>query len=258
MSSTNIYNRRFGWIRDYPDPRDYRYQAPKAILEALPPRVDLRETYFMPPIFDQGNLGSCTANAVASTFEFTRVRQKLADWTPSRLHNYWYARFLEGTTHYDAGAYLRDSVKVLNKWGIPQEEIWPYIIEKFTQKPPCSVKRAAEKNKAITYYRINQALNDMKACLADGYPFVFGFNVYPSFMTEIVARTGIVPMPAPGEQAIGGHAVVAIGYNDVTQRFLVRNSWSEYWGVKGYFTMPYAYVADNSEADDFWTIRLVK
>ena len=98
----------------------------------------------------------------------------------------------------------------------------------------------------------------MKGCLASGYPFVFGFTVYDSFDSEEVAKTGVVPMPSSGEQPLGGHAVLAVGYDDEQRRFIVRNSWGTEWGMQGYFTMPYVYLLDDGLADDFWTIRRVE
>jgi C1A family cysteine protease len=95
----------------------------------------------------------------------------------------------------------------------------------------------------------------MKGCLASGYPFVFGFTVYSSFEGAKVAQSGIVPMPGSAEKPIGGHAVLAVGYDDDTREFLVRNSWGPGWGIKGYFKMPYAYLTAPKLATDFWTIR---
>ena len=112
-------------------------------------------------------------------------------------------------------------------------------------------------HKALGYQSIDQNLADMKGCLASGYPFVFGFTVYPSFESEVVARTGIVPMPAAGETTIGGHAVLAVGYDDRKNMFIVRNSWSANWGIGGYCYMPYAYLLDDNLTSDFWTIRVV-
>jgi C1A family cysteine protease len=96
----------------------------------------------------------------------------------------------------------------------------------------------------------------MKGCLASGYPFVFGFSVYTEFESDTVATTGVLNMPSPKEKLLGGHAVIAVGYDDKTQRFIVRNSWGAKWGIKGYFTIPYAYLTDPNLAADFWTIRL--
>jgi C1A family cysteine protease len=107
------------------------------------------------------------------------------------------------------------------------------------------------------YQRLVPTLNQLKGCLASGYPFVFGFTVYDSFESPAVAKSSHAPMPAPGEAVIGGHAVMAVGFDDSKQWFIVRNSWGTTWGLKGYFTLPYAYVTDPHLADDFWTIRLV-
>jgi C1A family cysteine protease len=98
----------------------------------------------------------------------------------------------------------------------------------------------------------------MKGCLADGYPFVFGFTVYESFESEAVAKSGKLNMPAKNEQVVGGHAVMAVGYDDKTKRFLIRNSWGAGWGISGYFTMPYDYLLNENLSDDFWTIRVIE
>ena len=98
----------------------------------------------------------------------------------------------------------------------------------------------------------------MKACLTEGYPFVFGFSVYESFESEEVATRGIMPIPAKNEKLLGGHAVIAVGYDNSKQSFIIRNSWGTKWGIKGYFYMPYSYITDSNKSDDFWTIRLVE
>jgi C1A family cysteine protease len=110
----------------------------------------------------------------------------------------------------------------------------------------------------VQYARVAQDAGQMKACLAAGYPFVFGFTVYESFEGDAVANSGVLQMPGDSEAQVGGHAVMAVGYSDSTQRFLVRNSWGSGWGVGGYFTIPYAYLTDANLADDFWVIRVVK
>ena len=97
----------------------------------------------------------------------------------------------------------------------------------------------------------------MKGCLAAGYPFVFGFAVYESFESKEVAQSGVVPMPKPGERVLGGHAVMAVGYDDEQRNFIVRNSWGSGWGQDGYFLMPYHYLHDPNLASDFWTVRML-
>ncbi|HMK30896.1 MAG TPA: C1 family peptidase [Terriglobales bacterium] len=244
---------RFGWIPDLPDPRDLLYAAPPTVLAALPQNVDLRSQF--PGVYDQGQLGSCTANAIAGAFQFDQRKLNLKEFVPSRLFIYYNERKIEGTVDQDSGARIRDGIKTTVKTGVCPESDWPYIIQQFVGPPPPQTLVDAPKNRAISYHRVTQSLNQMKGCLAEGYPFVFGFTVYDSFESPQVAKTGQVPMPAPGENQIGGHAVVAVGYDDSQQRFIVRNSWGDAWGMKGYCTMPYAYLADSSYSSDFWTIR---
>ena len=129
---------------------------------------------------------------------------------------------------------------------------------RLARKPTPACYKAALKHTAVQYQRVPRNLAQMKGCLASGYPFVIGFTVYESFETDEVARTGVMPMPTPREHVIGGHAVMAVGYDDRLDRFRMRNSWGKDWGTKGYFTMPYAYLLDNNLSDDFWKITLVK
>jgi C1A family cysteine protease len=136
--------------------------------------------------------------------------------------------------------------------------MWPYNIAQFATKPSAQCYTAAASHKAIQYQRVARNLSQMKGCLASGYPWVLGFTVYDSFESAQVAKTGIVPMPGPTEKVLGGHCVVAVGYDDSQQAFIMRNSWGTGWGMKGYFTMPYAYLLDVNLSDDFWTIRLVQ
>jgi C1A family cysteine protease len=249
---------RYGWTPDLPDGRDQLFAATQPILAALPPRVDLRAKF--PKPYDQGQLGSCTANAIAGAVEFNQRKQKQKPtFTPSRLFIYYNERVMEGTVDSDAGAMIRDGIKSVVKQGAPPEKPWwPYDIAKFRDKPPKPVFDEAAKHQAVLYQRVACTLNQMKGCLAAGFPFVFGFSVYESFESQTVATTGVVNMPLPKEQLVGGHAVLAVGYDDSESRFLVRNSWSDKWGLKGYFTMPYTYLLDGNLADDFWTIRMVE
>ena len=248
--------KRYGWIPDLPDRRDRIFSAAPATLGALPARVDMRQQN--PPIYDQGQLGSCTAQAIAAVLEFDQAKQQLADvFTPSRLFIYYNERVIEGTVDDDSGAMLRDGIKSVAKQGGPHETLWPYRISRFRQKPDPGVYKDGARHEAILYQRLLPSIDQLKGCLADGYPFVFGFSVYESFETSAVAKTGEVPLPGRGESLLGGHAVVAVGYDDPARRFIVRNSWGPAWGMKGYFTMPYAYLLDGGLSDDFWTVKMV-
>ncbi len=239
----------YGWVPDIPDGRDYLYRSirPKFRLSAA---IDLRR--FCSDVEDQGNLGSCTAQALAGNLEFLDNRSDGVYTDVSRLFIYYNERVLMKTVASDSGAMLRDGIKTLRKKGACSEEAWPYRIERFAGKPPASCYREAQRHPIQSYYRI-RILSEMLACLAEGYPFVFGFAVYESFESKQVALSGLVPMPKKKERQIGGHAVMAVGYDQKSERFLVRNSWGNRWGMKGYFTMPFEYL--ESLADDFWTIR---
>lgn len=255
--------KRYGWIPDLPDARDHLYAAPPGVLTALPTRVDLRP-HCPATVYDQLDLGSCTGNAIAGAIQFDRLKQDLSDaqqLIPSRLFIYYNERVIEGTVPEDSGAQIRDGIKSVAAQGVCFESgpnAWPYIVKNFSEQPPPICYQAAEQNKVSQYSRLVQSLAQLKGCLAQGYPFVFGFTVYDSFESQDVAQTGMVPMPDLGrEQVLGGHAVLAVGYDDGEQRFIVRNSWGPGWGKGGCFFMPYAYLTDSHLADDFWTVRLV-
>lgn len=249
-----------GWIPDLPDQRDFTFDAKAELAKLvapLPKSADLRSK--CPPVYNQGQLGSCTANALAAAFDFDRHREGDQFMTPSRLFIYWNERDMEGTVHSDAGARIRDGVKVLRKIGTPPETDWPYDIAEFTKRPNAKSFRDAHKNEALTYQRItmpsNDPTNDMLICVASGYPFVAGITLYESFESPAVTKTGVVPMPAKGEQLLGGHAILVVGYEQGTKRFICRNSWGRSWGDKGYFYLPYAYLTSRGLASDMWVIR---
>ena len=253
----NRSSKWYGWVPDLPDARDRKYSAPLARIGPLPKNVDLRRQ--CPPVFDQGSLGSCTANAIAAALEFDQMKQQLTDvFMPSRLFIYYNERVMEGTVREDAGAMIRDGVKSVAKQGAAHEKLWPYVLTKFRTKPGKPVYADARKHEAVLYQRVTQDVQQMRGCLAAGYPFVFGFSVYESFESDAVAKSGRVPMPKPKEKMMGGHAVLAVGYDHGAKRFIVRNSWGPSWGQKGYFTIPYAYLLDNNLSDDFWTVKLVQ
>ena len=241
--------RFYGWIPDRPDQRDFMYSAIAPKIK-LPSIVDLRKQDS--PIENQGHLGSCTANALAGLLQFLEKISGLSYEDLSRLFIYYNERAIEKTIDFDSGAIIRDGIKVLAKNGVCPELSWPYDISKFTSKPTAACYKEGLKRRISSYHRL-QSLDDMFNCLAEGFPFVFGFTVYESFESLKVAQTGIVPLPKKTERVLGGHAVMAIGYDQKQKRFIVRNSWGEEWGQGGYFTIPYAYV--EALASDFWTIR---
>ncbi len=243
---------RYGWIPDLPDHRDVLFGAVRRIPEKLPRKVDLRA--HCSPVEDQGALGSCTANALVGMLEYLEIVHKVRYVDLSRLFVYYNERVIMHTVEEDSGAMLRDGIKTLVRQGVCLEKRWPYRIPRFAEKPPASCYKEALDRQVLSYQRI-LTLTEMKACLAEGFPFVFGFAVYESFESREVARTGVVPMPEYAERLLGGHAVLAVGYSDAKKRFIVRNSWGEKWGLRGYFTMPYAYLTSRDLSDDFWTVK---
>jgi C1A family cysteine protease len=248
---------RYGWIPDLPDHRDFVYAAPAATPPVLPSRKDL--TSACPAVYNQGKLGSCTANAIAAAHQFEQILQKrLTAFLPSRLFIYYNERVIEHTVTEDAGAMLRDGIKCVVKQGVCPETQWPYVVSRFARRPSEACYRHALDHQVVSYRRIPQNLRQMKGCLASGYPFVFGFAVYESFESEAVARTGRVPMPGNDEGMLGGHAVMAVGYDDKEACFIVRNSWGTAWGRRGHCLMPYEYLAHPDLTADFWTIRMVE
>jgi len=239
----------YGWIPDIPDQRDYLYKLIRPRLK-LPSKIDLRSK--CSPVENQGQLGSCTANALAGHLQFLEEISGGPYADVSRLFIYYNERAVEGTINSDSGAMIRDGIKVLAKFGVCAELSWPYDISQFTRKPTTTCYKQALKHRISSYHRL-ETLDDCFNCLAEGYPFVFGFTVYESFESLKVAKTGVAPMPKKSERALGGHAVMAAGYDQKSKRFIVRNSWGAEWGQGGYFTMPYAYL--ETLASDFWTIR---
>jgi C1A family cysteine protease len=219
------------------------------------PIVDLRPV--CAPVFDQGQIGSCTANALAAAYEFDMAKQHEKHvFRPSRLFIYWNERVIEGTTDQDAGAQIKDGVTTLAKTGICPEYHWPYDESQFAVQPPQAAFDEAKKHVATGYHVVVQTLPQLKQALLNGFPIVFGFTVYDSFENgNWDSTTGMMPMPASTEQVLGGHAVLIVGYDDTKQAFIVRNSWGPDWSIlKGYFYMPYQFVCDSNQCSDFWTV----
>lgn len=243
--------RKYMLQKDEHDHRDIHYTAHLLSSVAPPSMVDLRQ--FMPPVFDQGQLGSCTANMSAGHMGYFKVKYGQEYQAYSRLQHYWHERFIEGNLNEDSGASIRTAYMVLHKIGVGFEKDWPYDINRFTEKPSDIVEAEARKHKLDEYHRITN-LYALKHALNRGLPVGIGMAVYESFESQEVAQSGIVPMPnKQSEQFLGGHAVLIVGYDDEKQHVIVRNSWGENWGDKGYFFLPYAFVNDNELVFDMWT-----
>ncbi len=240
--------RKYGWKPDFPDQRDLKYSVPAF---AALTSTNNRNKTVMPPIQDQGQLGSCTGNGIASIMNWLylngHIKRQTTDPVPfSRLFIYYNERVLEGTIKEDSGAQIRDGIKVVASKGACSETMLPYDISKFTKKPSSKAYAQATRFQALQYQRIdNSSLQQLVGCLQEGYPFVFGFSVYESFESATVARTGIVPIPSHSESLLGGHCVWCIDYDAVKRGFWCVNSWGENWGKLGYFFMPQDYLLDN-------------
>jgi len=245
-----------GWIKDIPDARDFKYGATNPTLAALPPKVDLRP--HCPPVYNQAQYNSCTGNAISAAFEYELIKQGIADFTPARLFIYYNERDAEGDVTRDGGAQIRTGIKTVNTLGVCNEALWPYDANDLLTKPTDDCYQEAANHVVTQYLSLSNDLAQLKTCLYNGSPFIMGIMLHPSFETGVVSQTGYVPMPSPGEPIITGHAVLAVGYNDHEQYFIVRNSWGPNWGDGGYFYLPYAYVSNPALATDFWVIQVVK
>lgn len=242
-----------GWNKDKPDHRDRLFKLPPHVV--ISKNGDLSVSACMPPIYDQGQLGSCTANGTKRVVDYERAYQGEPFIDPARLAIYYDTRAMEGNVSSDAGGQIRDAVKVAAKIGVGPESMWPYDISKFAIKPPPSFYAEAIKHQALSYQRVAQSHYGITYVLDQlKRPIVFGCLVFDYFESDQVAQTGLVPMPAPNAQAIGGHCMVIVGFDDVTARYKVANSWGPDWGDKGYCYMPYNYIHNPSISSDFWVV----
>jgi C1A family cysteine protease len=261
---TTVFN--YKWTDDTPDSlnklraRQTYCRASdivKVDINKLPPTIDLRG--LMPPVYDQGSLGSCTAQAVAACMVYDQnftSREGVVD--PSRLFIYWNSRLAIGTINEDSGASLSDAILSTVTYGACNEGIWPYNIGKFKTQPSKTCYEDAYNcidTDGCQQAEVQQNVTEIKSVLASGICMVFGIDVYSSFMSGVVANTGVVPMPNVNvEDFLGGHAMVLCGYNDYTQCFLFRNSWGDDWGMDGYGWIPYAYIVSPYLAGDIWSV----
>lgn len=250
-------SRGYGWKPSLPDIRDYRLHFGDV---AVAPEVDLRTSGYLPEVWDQGQIGSCTAHGAGAAYSFDLAKQGTAkNFSPSRLFIYYATRTIEGTEDQDSGATITDAIKSLNQYGAPVESDWIYDISKFTVKPPQKAYDDGKLREAVKYARVGQTVNELQACLTAGTPVVIGFTVYDSFESQEVASTGDVPLPSTAEKILGGHCVLVVGYTvrNGVPVWICRNSWGKDWGDQGYFYFPQAYLTNPNLADDFWTVQTV-
>lgn len=246
----------YGCRRDLRDARDEPFahehmMAVRAV--AVPVAIDLRQ--WLPPVMDQGAIGSCTAHGVSAAARYHIIRRNTTyDFEMSRLQLYYDSREIEGAADSDAGAEIRDVIKTLAKKGVGHEEAWPYNMTKFADRPPQEVYDDAVQYKALKYARVAVDTNMVKKTLAAGTPVIIGISLYASFESEEIAKTGIVPMPAPHEGMVGGHCMLIAGYGQKPGHFTVRNSWGTDWGDKGNCYIPEAYIGSSTYGSDYWAL----
>ena len=240
----------YGCNRDAEDARDHPF-LPRAV--QLPPSVDLRP--HCPPVMDQGQLGSCTAHGITGALRYELIKSGHKDVPLSRLQLYFDERALEGTINSDSGAQIRDGIKCAAKNGVAHEALWPYRIDRFRQKPSANVYADAVQFEALSYERVAVDAVAVKSALAQGFPVVIGVTLYDSFESQAVARTGMVPMPEPGEGVAGGHCMYVVGYGQKPGTFTVRNSWGASWGDGGSCYLPEAYLGSPKLGSDYWIIK---
>ncbi|MGQ0615111.1 MAG: C1 family peptidase [Planctomycetaceae bacterium] len=243
---------RYLLLRDKHDPRDLRH-VPRAPAP-LPPSLDIRSEPW--PVWDQGNLESCTAHALCAALQFIVRRQRRdPGFDPSRLFLYYNERAREGTLDRNAPVTMRDGIKAVARNGACREELWPYIETRYADKPdpPCYWK--ANEHRAVGYAAVTQQRQAMRACLAEGFPFTIGIDLYSSYEGMETKRTGMIPVPdLKRDVFLGGHALLVVGY-DSKLGYIVRNSFGPSWGRDGYGWLPFAFAEDSDLAHSLWTLR---
>lgn len=246
----------YGWRAQIPDQRDKRYTFTDI---ALPAAASL-DASLMPPVIDQGELGSCTGCSSSRAVMYLEAKEGQPRIEASAMFAYYNARVIEGTASSDSGASIRDVVNGIVKLGLCAESLYPYNVRRFAQKPPLKAYSDA-KYSVLNSYELIDGTGDpviaAKTAIVSGWPVEFGFTVYSAFETPLVASSGIVPLPGDNESPVGAHAVWVWQYSDARQAFLVRNSWGPDWGVEGSFWFPYLYFGNDNLCSDRWVLKSV-
>lgn len=261
--------RKYGWnineTLNEEESNKFAYKVMKyhSNLESVK-EIDNRK--FLPPVKDQGNLGSCTANSICANFEYQMIKRENLQIPMSRLFLYYLEREREGHVDEDAGAQIKDGIAICNDTGICLESMWPYDIDQFATKPSQNCYDDAQYHKAIKIHRVKKDLRDIDQCLLDGNIISMGFLVYESF--EKIDSTGMCPIPDPKkEKLLGGHAVLLHSKLTINNKtyYAIQNSWGPAWGDKGMFyvepeflTKSFGPLGVQSLCSDFWTIQMVK
>lgn len=251
-------NRWYGYIPDLPDHRDLELKYSSI---RIPSTIDLRQSPNNPGIWNQGALGSCVEHGISRGYVYALRKQDHTDYMPSRLFGYYEGRVIEGTVNEDSGLMIRDGMEVLRKMGAPHENLWPYDISKFKQKPPAAAYTDGLLHQCIEYRRVSVSPYAVDYALAKDLPVIFGFAVPASFESDEVANTGIVPKPGADEWIVGGHCMTYVGRETLPisrkKYRIAANSWDLDWGDHGYCYMPEEYCSP-TWADDFWVVQLVE
>lgn len=249
----------YGWVRDIPDRDDLQYRLVAPV--APQPSAGNLNPQWLPPVFNQGRLGSCTGASSSRATMYLIAKEQQPFHEMSALFAYWNARFLEGNEKNDSGAQIRDVVKGIIKYGLCADSLWPYDITKFAIRPSERAFKDAHFTVLESYERIVETgdarIQAAKQAILDGWPIIFGFVVYQFFETELMAQEGVLRMPRPGENIKGGHAVWNWAYDDSRGAVRIRNSWGSEWGIGGDFWMPYGYFADPHLVSDIWVLKTV-
>jgi C1A family cysteine protease len=210
-------------------------------------------------VYDQLHLNSCSANALAAALRFDEIKEGHRGVSePSRLFIYFNERVVANVASQDAPVPLRDGYRTIAKFGACSERMWPYEPRRFRRRPTPACYRGGRRHRAIEYFRMRRQLSHLRACLAaDRFPFVFALAVHRSMLVRPTRRTGVVSVPTRRDAFVGGHAVMAVGYDHPARQLMFRNSWGRGWGDGGYGYLPYEFLTSSALTWDFWTMRRV-